>query len=324
MANPVPVAVSAEYLGIAKEATPLTGVASTAYIPYMAPAPHDKVNYQLDQGLRGSMVKNYGAIAGTTDSEFGWDGNVHTDTIGWPLAGIMGDVVTTGGSAPFTTVMGIKNVGQPTSYSLTEFYGVTQARRFAGQKFSEVALKYNADGLFTYSAKTAGAASTQVTAPTESFSGLQAIPGWLASATIAGAASLLVETAEIDLKRPVSPVHTLNGAQGPVAVFLGALEVTGKMTVVMPDDTELVRYLTNTQPTVSITYTKGASATTEVLTVQFTNCAYTDAVKNAGKDYQQLDITITGIANTTDVGATGGYGTPLITLENAIAASTYV
>jgi Phage tail tube protein len=324
MPNPVPVPVSSEYLGIAKEATPLTGVAATNYIPFTNPSPHDVVNYQMDQALRGSMVLNYGAIAGTTESEFGWDGNFHSDAIGWMLAGIMGDVVTSGASAPFTHTMAIKNVGQPTSYSITEFYGVTQARRYTGQKFSEVALKYNADGLLTYSAKTAGAMSTQVSAPTETYSALTAIPGWLATASIAGASSLLVETAELDFKRPVTVIHTSNGAQAPVAVFLGALEFTGKMTVIMPDDTELIRYLTNTQPAVILAYTQGASATTEGLTVTMTNCAYTDGQKNAGKDYQQLDITITGIANTTDVGASGGYGTPKLVLQNALASGTYV
>ncbi|HVN51080.1 MAG TPA: phage tail tube protein [Acidimicrobiales bacterium] len=324
MANPIPVAVSSSYLGIAKEATAGTGVTPTNYIPVLNPQDHDIVNYQFDEGLRGSLIKNYGVIAGTTESEFGWDGNVHTDAIGWPLAGILGDVVTTGASAPYTHTIGIKNNGQPKSYTLTDFYGVTQARQYAFQRFTELTLKYNADGLLTYSAKTIGAASTQVSAPTESYSALTAQPGWVVTASIAGASSLLYMSGEVALKRPATAIHVASGAQAPVAVFLGALEVTGKMSLIMPDDNELVRYLTNTQPAVVLSYTTGASSTTEVLTVQMTKCAYTNAQKNYGKDFVVLDVDITGNGNTTDVGATGGYGEVLVTVENALASGTYV
>jgi hypothetical protein len=38
-----------------------------------------------------------------------------------------------------------------------------------------------------------------------------------------------------------------------IQVFLGPLEVTGKITFIMEDDTELTRFLNNTQPAIVLT-----------------------------------------------------------------------
>src|ERR1700738_1279034 len=111
------------FLGVAKEATKGTGVASTAYIPVKTINPFDHVMYLPDKGLRGSMVETYDEIAGPIYSELDIGGDAFPDTIGWPLAGILPDVATTGASAPFTTTFASKNTGdgQAKAYTLTDY-----------------------------------------------------------------------------------------------------------------------------------------------------------------------------------------------------------
>ena len=325
MPAPIPVASALSYLGIAKETTKGTAVAATNYLPVLTITPQDKVTYLPDKSMRGSMVEMYDDVLGVTASDFGYGGPVYGDSVGWALAGVTGDVVTgavVSGVSPH--VMSVKNNGQPSAYTLADYYGLTQARAYAGQQFSEVALKYNADTLFTYTAKSSGWASTLVTKPTAAFTAVQAAPTWAATATIAGSASLLVETAEITLKRPVSIIHTAANTQLPQAAFSGPLSVAGKMTLLMPDDAELNRYLNGTQTVVVLDFTTGTAGTLIDVKVQMSKVQYVLGTVNRGKDFVQVDVTFDALANVTDVGATGGYSPALVTVKNLLPTGTYV
>src|SRR2546423_12194492 len=97
------------FLGIAKEVTPGTPIASTFYIPVKSVTPSDNVVYLPDEGMRGSLAKTYGDVQGVTSSTFGFAGDVFPDAIGWPLAGVLGEVATTGASAPFSHTMDLLN-----------------------------------------------------------------------------------------------------------------------------------------------------------------------------------------------------------------------
>ena len=92
------------YLGIAKEVTKGTPVAATDFIPVAKDSikPVDVIDPLYDQGLRGSNVLNYNYIPGRTRSTFDFGGAVFADTIGYALAGLLGDVATAGASAPYT------------------------------------------------------------------------------------------------------------------------------------------------------------------------------------------------------------------------------
>ena len=95
------------YLGIAKETRPTPGsaptaVAATDYIPYTTFNPVDSIKYLDDKGLRGSMAEEYDVLQGNIYSELELGGDVFPDTIGYVVAGVLGDVTTTGASAPYT------------------------------------------------------------------------------------------------------------------------------------------------------------------------------------------------------------------------------
>ena len=313
------------FVGVGKESTKGTGVAATAYIPVTTITPSDNVIYVPDTAMRASMANTFNEIQGPISSEVSVEGPVFPDTFGWPLAGLLGDITTTGASAPFTHAMSVKNSGdgQPTSHSLVDNYAA-QCRRYAGLQWAELAVKYTADGVLTHTSKATGWGSATFAAPTPSFTTIPPQPGWRCVATIAGGAVTYVQEAEVDFKRTATPVFTLQNSQNPYSVFVGDLEVTGKLKLIMEDDTELTRYLTNTQPSMSLDLQQGAGAAVVEVKFVMTKCAYTNADIDRGADYVVLQVDFTAIANTTDAGASGGYSPIKATLQNAIASGTYI
>lgn len=315
------------FLGIAKEVTPGTAVAASHYLPVTELSPKDNVEMLVDAGMRGSMVEEYDTIAGPRFAEYEFGGDVFPDTIGFPLAGILGDVTTTGASAPFSHVFSTLNSGdgQPPSYTISDYYGGAAAstRRFAGMKFSEVGFKFNADGLLTYSAKATGLASASATNPTPSFGAILPMAAWIGITSIGGSAVGYVTEGECTIKRSVNPIHTVDGTQDPYKIWSGPVSVEGKLTIVMEDDTEYIRYLNNTKPALDFNFTQGASTTLTQLLLHCSKAAYTAAEIGRGKDYVEVGITYKGLANATDVGASAGYSPIKATVQNAIAASTY-
>jgi hypothetical protein len=91
----------------------------------------------------------------------------------------------------------------------------------------------------------------------------------------------------------------------------------------MENDTELTRYLTNTQPAITLDWSAGALANATQIACTITKGAYVAAMIDRSKDYVEVTVDLTGIANTTDAGSTGGFAPIKWTLKNAVASGTY-
>jgi hypothetical protein len=315
------------FLGIAKETTRGTGVVSTDFIPVdpSSLAPKDVVVYLEDSGLRASQVDLYDVQQGVTFSEYGFGGDVFPDTLGFILSGLTGDVATSGASAPFTHTFSVKNSGdgQPTSFTLSDNDGA-QSRQFAGMQFSDLGLKFSADGTLSYDTKAMGNLSSTISAPTKSFASTIIQPAWRTIVTIGGSGVVTVVEGSLDLKRKVTAVHTLDGTANPYRIWVGPLQVSGKLKFVQEDESELTRYLTNTKPSLQIDLSQGAGSTATQCKFLMTKAAYVEAGKVRGKDWMEIDVNFKALANTTDVGASGGYSPIKATLQNAKAAASYV
>ena len=318
------------YLGIAKEATKGTAVQPTDFIPVMVDSlkPVDIIDPLYDTGLRGSMVTNYNYIPGRTRSTFDFGGHVFADTIGYPIAGIMGSVATSGASAPFTHTASLLNAAavgadsQPISYTLTDFYAAN-VRAYAGVQFHDFSLKFNADGMLEYDAKGTGWASAVASTPTPSFSTVLPTPVWRGTVSIASSAVSYTLEGNLDLKRAVTPIYGISSTQNPYQVFVGALEVTGKLNFVMENDTELTRFLTNTQPALVLNWNYGSGASELQLQATITKGAYVAAAIERGQDFVTVSVDINAQANTTDAGSSGGFAPIKWQLKNAKASGTY-
>ena len=318
------------YLGIAKEVTKGTPVAATDFIPVAKDAlkPQDIIDPLYDQGLRGSNVLNYNYIPGRTRSTFDFGGAVFADTVGYALAGILGSVSTSGASAPYTHTISLLNSTtsaadvQPISYTLTDFYAVN-VRQYPGCQFSDFSLRFNADGMLEYDAKTTGWISNTTSDPTPSFSTVLPTPVWRGTVSIGGSSVATAMTGNIDMTRPVTPVYGISSTQNPYNIFLGPLEVTGKITFLMETDAELTRFLNNSQPAIVLNWAYGAGASAVQIQATITKGAYTAAVIERGEDFVQVSIDLNAQSNTTDAGSTGGFAPIEWVLQNAKASGTY-
>jgi hypothetical protein len=318
------------YLGIAKEVTKGTAVTPTDFIPVMKDSikPVDVIDPLYDTGLRGSNVVNYNYIPGRTRSTFDFGGAVFADTVGYSLAGLLGSVATSGASAPFTHTISLKNSAvaaaddQPISYTLTDFYAAA-VRAYPGCQFSDFSLKFNADGLLQYDAKTTGFASGSAATPTPSFSTILPTPVWQGTVSIGGSTVATSMDGSIEMKRSVTPVYGIAATQNPFSVFLGPLETTGKITFIMEDNTELTRFLSNTQPAIVLNWAYGAGAAAVQIQATITKGAYTAAVIERGQDFVQVSVDINAQGNTTDAGSTAGFSNIKWVLQNAKPSGTY-
>jgi Phage tail tube protein len=316
------------YVGIAKETTKGTAVTTpTNYIPVMANSlkPQDIYTPLYDEGLRGSLVKNYNYIQGRVHSTFDFSGAAFADTIGFPIAGLLGEDVLTGASAPYTHTIALKNTtatasdAQPAAFTLLDYYGAN-VRTFTGQQFHDFTLKWNADGLLEYDAKSTGYKSATASTPTPSFSTILPTPVWYGTVTIGGSTISNNTMGNIDMKRPVTPIYGISNVQTPYSVFVGALEVTGKATFLMESDTELTRYLTNTQPSLTFNWSYGTGATAVQISATMTKGAYTLAVVERSKDFVEVLVDFNAQGNLTDSGSVG-YSPIKWTIQNALSSA---
>lgn len=318
------------YLGIAKEATKGTPVAATDFIPVAKDSlkPVDVIDPLYDQGLRGSNVLNYNYIQGRTRSTFDFGGAVFADTIGYAIAGLLGEVATTGVSAPYThdiTLLNSLTSGadtQPISYTLTDFYAV-DVRQYPGCQFSDFSLKFNADGMLEYDAKTTGWLSNTTSDPVPSFSTLLPTPVWRGTVSVGGSPVSTSMTGNIDMTRPVTPIYGISNTQQPYQVFLGPLEVTGKITFVMENDSQLLNYLNNTQPALVFNWNYGTGANEVQIQATLSKGAYVAGAIERGDDFVKVTVDINAQSTTTDAGASGGFAPIQWQLKNAVTAGTY-
>ena len=315
------------YVGIAKETTKGTAVTTpTAYIPVIANTlkPQDLYAPLYDEGLHGSLVKNYNYIQGRVHSTFDFGGAVFADTIIYPLAGVLGEDVVSG-SAPYVHTLAVKNSAtaaadsQPSAYTMLDFYGAN-VRTWTGHQFHDFSLKWNADGLLEYDAKSTGWQSATTSTPTPSFSTVLPTAVWYGTVSVGGTNISNNTMGNIDMKRPVTPIYGISNVQTPYSVFVGALEVTGKATFLMENDTQLTNYLSNTQPALVFNWTTGSGASQTSIQATMTKGAYTLAVIERSKDFVEVVVDFNAQGNLTDAG-TVGYSPIKWVVKNAITTS---
>ena len=307
------------FLGIGKETSKFTAVAASDYIKATSFDGDDALDVLMDQGMRGVMATTFGAVAGTRQASFSIEGDVHLDTIGYFLQGIMGGYAVAGVGDPYTHTFSLDNDrtgdGQCQSYTLWDFNGL-QARKYAGATESSLSLRFSAQELLTFSSSWSAIASVTDATPSPSFSTVKPIAGWVGTISHDGGANALVEECEISFSRNVTPVFTIAGDQDPVQMWQGPLDVSGRLMFLAAAELEFTNYLgvVDVGPIV-ITFAQ----TTHSLVLTMTSVIYTQAKVERGDDFTQVSAQFTAIANVTDIGASLGYGPIKPVLINAKA-----
>jgi hypothetical protein len=228
---------------------------------------------------------------------------------------------------PFTYAFNLRNAGdlQPASFTIADRYlglVANNTRFFPGMQFNEVMFKFNGDGLLEYTAKATGFASAIGTDPVSSYTTMVPEAAWTGVTTIGGSIVAYLESGEITIKRKVEPIHNIDNLQAPYKIWAGPMEVNGKLTVVMEDDTQLTNYLANTKPSLDINFSQTAPATQQVK-FHSTKCAFTIGKVERSKDYVTLGVDFDCLGNVTDIGQSGGYGPMIVTTQSSLGSAWY-
>lgn len=312
------------FVSVAKESTRGTYAAPVDYVPFTKFDVEDTTTWFSDDALRGSMVKAYDKVAGPQWAKISMQGPVYADTFGYPLMGILGDCVTTGSSAPYTHVGAVKNSadGQPTTQSWTDFNSV-DTRGYTSVSWYDLGVTWDGEKALDWTGTAQAYASAVQTKPTSAPSTVRMYPGWLGAVTLGGSSSQVLISADIKFKRAGDPIHTSDGTQPPLEIFVAEMDCTGKIVVVADLNTQLTNYLTSPQQSLVVNFTSGTGATLTQVKFQFSKFNYDLAKPVRGKKWMEYEIDFEALGNTTDVGASGGYSLCKATLQNAKVSGTF-
>ncbi|HEY3718366.1 MAG TPA: phage tail tube protein [Jatrophihabitantaceae bacterium] len=310
-------------VGIAKEPAYGTATVPVMYLPVAPPAPGDVHTPIPDTGWRSSAVDSYGHQPGPLEGAVALAGPVFADTIGFALAGVLGDV-TSAGSNPTTHTMAALNSGeqQPPSYTVTTSDPVG-ALAWAGSKFASLTLSATADGALTWAGQVHSQAAAAATTPAAAYTALSQFAGWRGVVQLGGATDTRVESLDVTLARTVTAKRNVDGARAPWLQRSGPLSVAGAMTIVMASDTYRQQYVNGTVTSVDINYQQGAGTGLQQIKLHCSTVTFTNVARTYSGSWVELAVAWTADANTADVGASGGYSPVKATLKNLVAAGVY-
>jgi hypothetical protein len=327
-----------QFIGFAKETTPGTPVAMVVTMPVDSFDPEDKVTALIDTALRGSMAEEYNYIQGVKHSEFTGKGPMFMDAAGYLVMNILGDITTTGASAPFSHAISLLNSGsgQPGTLTITDWQGLPAtnlARQYTGCCLSELTISGKAESDYVMCEwKGLGWASNIAAAPPTS-APTTALPlaSWRSLVGLAGPATggTLDSTLgdwELKITRKLDQIFTAQNSQNPYITQRGSLAATMKLDFSAPgtETNAYLAFINATQPQIQIVIDNGLATTFALgMTLDVQVGAYDTDKIDRGAEAVAYSGTVKPMANTTNAGASGGYSPVKVTLRNALAAGTY-
>lgn len=338
MAPPVTYPSAKQFIGVAKETTPGTPVAMTNTLPVDSFDPEDKVTGLIDSALRGSMAAEYNYVPGVKHCEFSGKGPMFMDVCGFLVMNILGDITTTGASAPFSHAISLLNSGtaQPSTLTITDWQGLPAtnfARQYTGCALSELTITGNAESeLVMCDWKGLGWASNiAAAAPTSAPSTALPLASWRSLVGLAGPASggtldSTIGDWELKITRKLKQIFTAQNSQNPYITQRGEVSATMKLDFSAPgtETNAFLAFINNTQPQIQIVIDNGLTLGNALgMTIDVQVGAYDTDKIDRGGEAVAYSGTVKPMANTTNAGASGGYSPVKVTLRNALAAGTY-
>ena len=207
---------------------------------------------------------------------------------------------------------------QPPSMTITDYDG-EEWRQLGTAQIDELTIKGNATGLVTYECTFLADPSTTPSAPSPSFSNIQAPPGYTTAVQVAGVKSLQIEEWEFDFKRGTKPIPALTGTQQYYEYFAGPLACSGKMTVVESSGSPyLTQYLNGVQE--SFEFTLNDLKNGFALDILATVAEFKTGALMRTKEWVEVELEFECIPSTTDATA-GGVSPVLCTVANSTTAA---
>ena len=324
---------SNSYTGLIIEATrgttPATG--TPAWIPVDSPQVTPQQTFLRDEALRGSPGLLYDMVQGVRHDEYDLKTYLYADTFPNFIRALLGGADTVTGTTSFTHVIKVLNApatgSQPPSYSLLDFDGANYFL-MAGCQAADLTLTFGATAAADAATKWIGNPYTSATAASAPFTSLSyttehMIPSWDSTVTIGGTSFLNVQSGELKIDRKTAPIFTI-GSSSPYVNFAGALEVTGKFTLVVATNADAFSTgtgfaLGRSPEAVVLTLTDPNDITSAVNhSLQFTmsQCQFFNPKRTRGKEFTEIEVEFEAEMNTTD--AATGFAPISFTAVNAV------
>lgn len=338
MTAPVLYPTSAQFSGVAKEATasPGTPVAMTNPLLTDNFVWVDTPIWLPDKAYRGVMGNDsFNEIEGVYTCAVTAGGPVFADTIGFVLGNILGDVTTTATAAPFTHKISLLNptsgapTAQPTTHTLTAYNGVTPtvgARQVPYSCFSQVVFSFDAAaGLLTWTGSAMGWKSVPAGArPTASPSAVKPQASWIGvlglGGTVIGAPVASIQTGKITITREIEPEPVANGIQNPLAIARNGLAATFDLTFIAQDESIYNYMIGNTQPQAQLLFSSGAG---QQVQFDIQQASFQKASPDYGNKVVRWVTSGKCVFNSTNVGTSGGLAPIQATLVNSMPSGSY-
>jgi hypothetical protein len=227
-------------------------------------------------------------------------------------------------TGPYTHKFALLNTGsgQPPTHTFTDFTGLTAstgARMYPSSCLSQLDITGNTEQLLELKASGNSWISTPAgTTPTNATSWVTPVPNWRATITVGGTTVSSISEWAFSIKRQLQVYWTAQGSQNPYVIARGGLSITGTMNYsVASDESPLTQMLTNSQPAVVVTIGNGLAGTSVLsMVVQCSKSAFLKSKVDRNAILVGYADEFEAIANTSDVGGTGGLSPGLITIVN--------
>ncbi len=296
-----------QHMGLAMETVFGTKVAAMFWFPVNSVKPQDDVKKINDEGRRASLSKVFQVYDGVTSSSVDISMDAYADALGYFLKAMLGQD-TPSGAGPYIHTFKIVNAMAP-STTLSYFNSVTE-HGYGGSLLSDLSFKFDTEGLLTLDAKYIGQKSTTVTTTTPVYSSVAPFLGYQATLTVGGAGNTNVVGGEINFKRDCKLLYGANGTQLPSKGSAGRIEISGKLTFDLEDETEM-NLLGAADIPIVLTFTQSANVS---LIFQFSIADIKKASIDTSQEFVRADLEFDAYYNATDA------GNCTVILKNAVVA----
>lgn len=326
MPNPVFGAANLQWVGVARETVYGTAIATPdLYLPADTPVWHPELAELVDGALRGSMATQYQQLNGLRYDTVTFKTMFYLDSAFTLFREALGlPDVFTGSSDPYThkTSLQSGNGGQPAGTTVFWTDALGKTWQMAGAQVTSLKVTGSIDGLATLEVAYAGLPAVAITPPTNTPTTAKPWPSWNSTISIGGVAKSRYSSFSFTITRASEMIPTITGTQAPFAIFAGPVTVTGELDAVFEGSTDidLVAYLANTQPVLSVVISPAGDAVHSI-TLRCSQVAYTDAAPSGTNKWMELKATFNALANATDVAGGGNLSQMLVTALLPAAAA---
>ena len=221
-----------------------------------------------------------------------------------------------------TAGYGGANGAQPPTHSFTDNTYLTPgvyARTYPGACIGQIEINGNSEGLFMGKASgNTWLSGSAATIPTNSTTFTVPLPNWRSTLTIGTAVSYDVGEWTMTLKRELQVYWTEQNNQTPFIIARGTLDSSGGMKFTVPSDEAPLNYMLNDVPLeVQIVTTNGQAGTSLIqYTVTSHDAQFTKSKPVRSGVLVGYDNEYQTLANTSDVGGSGGLGQTTLQIIN--------